>query len=351
MRPVDALIIGQGLAGTAVAWELVRREVRFMIVDAAERVTSSRVAAGLITPVVGTRFSVAPNFDTLLERARAAYLAAERCVGASFFRRQPALRLLYTDEEVHRYERRATRLETSGLVQRLATQGSGFRESRRTILMPDAARLDTAAYLACSRNYFLATDSLITADIALDSLKIEGGGVACEALGVTARRVVFCGGYRDQTNPWLPNDVFNSAQGEILTVDIPGLNESRTVHALKSWLCPTAQPDRYLFGATYRHAPYEHNITSGAREQLEARLGRIVVHPFNVVDQRYGIRPISVGRKVIVGRSSVADSVSWLNGLGSKGALLAPYVASGLVDSLLTDQPPDFELVQVHGHD
>ena len=51
----EYVIIGQGIAGSCVAWELWRRRKSFLLLDAGETATTSRVAAGLITPVTGQR--------------------------------------------------------------------------------------------------------------------------------------------------------------------------------------------------------------------------------------------------------------------------------------------------------
>lgn len=346
MRPVDTLIIGQGLAGTAVAWELIRRGSDFVIADASEPSTCSRVAAGLITPVAGTRFTLAEHFTTLLEIAKAAYGDAQRRLGTKFFLKQPAVRLLYCDDEVRRFERRSARLLDSGFAELIPTSRAGYVPARLSIRMPHAARLDTRTYLDASRRYFEQNGCMVSARVDLKSLRIEPDRVLSETLKVRAKQVVFCGGYRDATNPWLPDNAFNCAQGEILSVRIAGLGESRTVHARKSWLCPAGQPDSYLFGSTYQHAPFEEATTPDAREALCQRLGTIVELPFSVQGQRYGIRPISVGRRAIVGRSARAPSVAWLNGLGSKGALLAPYLASCLVDSLVSNAAPDIRLTR-----
>ena len=48
---VDFLIIGQGLAGSALAIELLGRGKRVLVVDRMDQRSSSRVAAGLITPL------------------------------------------------------------------------------------------------------------------------------------------------------------------------------------------------------------------------------------------------------------------------------------------------------------
>ena len=50
---IDFLIIGQGLAGTVLAWNLIQRGRSVIVLDREDESTSSKVAAGLINPITG----------------------------------------------------------------------------------------------------------------------------------------------------------------------------------------------------------------------------------------------------------------------------------------------------------
>jgi len=77
-------IVGQGLAGTCLAWHLWRRGVPFRIVDR-ESGGSSRVAAGLINPVTGKNFEPTPRVADFLPEAIAFYQEMECRLGKTFW--------------------------------------------------------------------------------------------------------------------------------------------------------------------------------------------------------------------------------------------------------------------------
>lgn len=52
---MNILIIGQGIAGSCLAWELKRRGAEFTVADRPIAETASRVAAGLVNPLTGPR--------------------------------------------------------------------------------------------------------------------------------------------------------------------------------------------------------------------------------------------------------------------------------------------------------
>ncbi|MEY3190936.1 MAG: hypothetical protein RIS10_1053, partial [Pseudomonadota bacterium] len=69
---IDFLIIGQGLAGSLLAWELINRGCNVIIVDNGKE-NASQIAAGLINPVTGMRFVKSTNVDDLLPTAKQCY--------------------------------------------------------------------------------------------------------------------------------------------------------------------------------------------------------------------------------------------------------------------------------------
>ena len=82
---MDYLIVGQGLAGSLMAWHLLQRDQRVLVVDRDEPVTSSKVAAGLITPIAGQYFSLPTETDEHLNFAKKTYWDIEELSGQTLF--------------------------------------------------------------------------------------------------------------------------------------------------------------------------------------------------------------------------------------------------------------------------
>ena len=68
--PFDTLILGQGLAGSALAWHLIEAGERVCVIDDGHCRSSTRVAAGLINPLAGLRFNRRPEVGDWLPAAR-----------------------------------------------------------------------------------------------------------------------------------------------------------------------------------------------------------------------------------------------------------------------------------------
>ena len=81
---IDYLIIGQGLAGSLLAWELIQRDCKVVIIDNGNE-NASQVAAGLINPITGMRFVKSTDVDTLLPTAKQYYLALGEVFQQTFY--------------------------------------------------------------------------------------------------------------------------------------------------------------------------------------------------------------------------------------------------------------------------
>lgn len=341
----DFLIVGQGIAGTALAWTLLERGASVFIIDSGSRSTSSHLAAGLITPVGGKRLTIAPGFEQLMLQARAHYRYVEQITGCAYLLEQPALRICLSPGEAAVFEERRRGIQSHiGAVS--PPPAAGLATGIARFQMTQAARVNVSSYLDDSCAAFgergLYHQGTVTAGRIKTRTNLAEIG---DGIDVCAHQLVFCGGWADATNPWLPSGAFNSAKGEMLTVHIPGLDERRTVHAAHSWLAPCRRPQVYRCGATYDHDDLSPKITQSARQMLSRRLASYVSLPFEILGQHAAIRPVGMGRMPIIGRHPEHPQIAWFNGLGSKGALWAPALARVLAAHLLDHAPLNTDLV------
>jgi glycine/D-amino acid oxidase-like deaminating enzyme len=201
--------------------------------------------------------------------------------------------------------------------------------------MCTGGRLDVPGYLEATRSWFASRDSCHTGILETDSLVLKPDGVWVPQLGETFARVIFCQGY-GPANPWFPDLPFNPAKGEILTLKIHGLAESRTVHG-GVWLARAG--DVFLCGATYDWAQLDTTPTSAGRAHILSGLARLLIDPqaaIEVVEHRAAVRPTMQHFQPIAQVYPEHRQLALLNGLGSKGSLLAPCLADALVEELVT---------------
>ena len=340
----DVIIVGQGLAGTALAWRLIAAGQRVLVMDAPRAVTSSRIAAGLITPITGKRMVIAPGMETHLASARSFYWDVEARTGARFFFERRAIRLFASEAERTVWAKRRDRAEYEPY---LAADGEGLAAGGRSLaadgrsLAADGggsiddgvcdvsaggftfqgAQLDTVAYLEASRASF----PFIAAQLDwANSVVFEGNSVSVG--GQRARRVISCEGYGAAQNPYFSWVPFNAAKGDILTVRFHAPVPPHCYHR-GIWIAPTSERDVFLVGSTYDWSALDCVPSAEARDDIEAKLKAFWRVGYTVVDHRAAVRPIISRSNPKMGWHPQHPMLGIFNGLGSKGSLMSPWFA------------------------
>ncbi len=341
----DCIIVGQGLAGTALAWSLRWSGARVLVIDRDSPITSSKIAAGLITPITGQRLVKSWRFDELWPAAIAFYRRVELETGTSLFHVRPMVRLFSNRTEVEHFARRLTTKEFREMVREPEPplDGGSFDCKPGGFEMPSGGQLDVPQYLTVSRESFAREGCHLTADLdAEHDVELDSRGVSLPRLRVRGERLIFCQGIDATTNPRFRAVRFKPAKGEILTVHIPGLSENRVIHR-GVWLAPLGG-ELFRVGSTYEWQQLDNVPTAAGRDEILARLREFLLMPFEVLDHQAAVRPIHLNQYPVVGLHPDHQQLGYFNGLGSKGTLHAPFFASHLARVLSGESAVDPEV-------
>lgn len=327
----DVLIVGQGLAGSCLAWALHWAGRQVMIVDRGEEITASRIAAGLITPVTGRRMAPAQGYEESYRHAAEFYRRIERELNCQFFDEKPAVRKFANDDEQRAFEQKPDRFDVRfAVLKDDAGRVTGIE-------MRDAARLNVPQFLEQTRQYFTSLGRCQQAELNPDTdLVINESGAHVARLDIHSPFVVWCQGYQSIPNRWFPAIPDGPAKGEILRVRLSDYTEERVVHQ-GIWLVPDGfegDEPSFLLGATYDRVNLNSEPTTAGREELLSGLKRITAEAPSVIGHVAAVRAGMKRRRPLIGPHPDSDRVFVLNGLGSRGALLAPVAAQALTDLL-----------------
>ncbi|MCD8482449.1 MAG: NAD(P)/FAD-dependent oxidoreductase [Verrucomicrobia bacterium] len=98
-RKVDIAILGQGLAGSLLAWRLMRAGADIHVWHEDLPGAASAVSPGLMTPLTGRKFTPIQNAQVLWSTARTLFAAMEQSSGRRFFSPHPVVRFFSTAEQ------------------------------------------------------------------------------------------------------------------------------------------------------------------------------------------------------------------------------------------------------------
>lgn len=341
---LDFAIVGQGLAGTTLAWQLKWRGLRGVIIDRDDGTSASKVAAGLMTPVTGKRLVPAWRLDETWAAADEFYRRVETRTKSQFLTQPGQARLFDSEESSLEFDRRDWSEHPVEIQQpEKIVDSTSFDAPFGGFELPTARRLDVPAFLAASRKVFVADDELRIAHLnPATDLEFEDGTVRLANHGIRTKRLIFCQGALGTDNPWFDDVEFKAARGEILTLRIDGLAETRIVNQ-GVWLVPCGN-GLFKAGSTYDFENLTPSVTNAGRDEIVGRLNKFLKLPFEIVGHESGVRPVVLERRPIIGVHREFSQLAIFNGLGSKGSLLAPLIASQLVEHLFDGSPIDSEL-------
>lgn len=343
------LIVGGGVAGLLLARRLAHRNP--IVLGGTSFPAASRVAAGILNPVTGRRFSLLPGFAAYRDAARETYRAipgGDRCF------RETTLRRFFLDPaEIERFESRRRDPGFEPFLGPREKPGSGglpVADPHGSFRIHGVAQVDLPPLLDRIR----ADLGGLYRDVDADWSTLEADDDGFRLNGIRTRHLVSCDGAGVRTNPlfrWLP---FRPVRGETLTVRLSGIADLPEILHHSKWIAPLGA-HRFRIGSTYQRPPGTGKraeapgvpvpaapTTEGKAELLDAcrRIFPGETDP-EILDHRAGVRPCTRDNAPYLGRHPL-HPLAWIcNGLGSKGALYAPLLARRLADAIENDVPPD----------
>ncbi len=331
----DYLIVGQGVAGSFLAWELIQRQQDVIVVDDSHQSSSSIISAGIINPITGKRFVVTPHFDQFFSFAQSAYAQLDQVFNDSFFETKPVLRLIQDDFEQELWREKQSSDDIKKYYSNIYPPhkySSNLDDSLGSFEISQAGFCRSEALLKAFENYFQEKNILRPQHFSYDAIEIDKNSVIFN--NERFKKIIFCEGYKAQDNPWFKSLPFACAKGEILRLS---MNSSALPDAIlnKTKWCVPVKANEWMAGSNYNWDQCDCLPTDcGAQEILEG-LAFIKKGRPHITDHKAGVRPVIRDRKAVLGLLPSTPEVGIFNGLGSKGFLLAPYYAHQLAESLI----------------
>ena len=341
----DYIIIGQGLAGSLLAHELLEYTQNILVIDDHLKSSASNMAAGLINPVTGMRIVKTADVEALLPAARSRYRSLEIKLKIRLLHETPMLRILQSADEYSKLLKRQQQPEYQPWVgdyhianaqTKLVDQFGSFDQRQTGWLDVSKLLLKTRELLSHHYQEYSVHPSNIRVTRQNDQslISVQNDNSPTEFL---AKHLIFCRGYKDQDNSWFDWLPFTPVKGEILTLRANKALPSSLIN-FSQWVIPI-DSHTIKTGASWDRENLDLEITSDARDKLMQNIRKLYKIPgleFKVLEQQAGIRPCTRQRTPFVGQHPQTPQISIFNGFGSKGSLLIPYYAKQFARQLST---------------
>jgi glycine/D-amino acid oxidase-like deaminating enzyme len=330
---MKVLIVGQGIAGTALADELEQRGCEVYIIDSGIDKSASQVAAGIFNPIINKRFTLSWMADQLLPCAHQYYTNFELRFNAHI--RYPFSSYLIFENATHANEwsiregeKEVKKYISDDVPQDIPTE---VIHPLGGLLINGAGYLNTKLYIELFRKHILKQSRFIDAIFDISKLEILREYNIYQ--GERYDKVVFCEGWKGMQNPLFPQVKYKPAKGEVLTFEMKDLACNYIL--LKGKYIAPLGDGLYKIGATYDWNYLDTQCTEEGRRQLEKGIHEMLKGDYKMIDHEAGVRPTIADRRPVVDVHPDHSNIYIFNGMGTKGVMIAPWFAKQLADVMM----------------
>jgi glycine oxidase len=369
-RSPDAVIVGGGIAGLAVAHRAAAAGLRTLVLDRGRPGgAATRVAAGMLAPVSEAAFGERDLLELNLASAAQYPGWAEELAEASGldpgYRRCGMLLVARDRDQAEALERElAFRRENGLAVDRLLPSRArraepGLAPSIRLALdVPGDHAADPPALTAALVAALERSGGELRAGCEVVEVLVEGDRATGVRLAsgerLSAGAVVVAAGCWSGQLGGLPDEArvpVRPVKGQLLALRDPrgpGLVR-RAVRSERMYLVPRGD-GRYALGATVEERGFDTSVTAGALHDLLRAAAEVVpgVLELEVTEALAGLRPGTPDNAPILGPGAI-EGLHWATGHYRHGILLAPVTADIVVAGLRGQELPQAARVATPG--
>ena len=335
---VDYIIVGSGLAGIAFAETALQNQKSISVFDNDSQ-NSTSIAAGLYNPIILKRFTEVWNAQSQLELLDPFYAAIEEKLAIKCDIKMPIYRKFFSAEEQNNW---FTASDKPNLTPFLSSKI--IHKKYNSIDSPfgygevlNTGYVDTNDLRKKYHDY-LQSENLLQKE-AFDYSEIIFEADSIRYKKINARHIVFAEGFGMHANPFFNYLPLDGTKGELFVIKAPLLNLDVIVNT-SVFILPLGE-DLFKVGATYNWEDKTNAITEEGKQELIDRIREIIICDFEIVEHFAGVRPTVRDRRPLLGTHANHKNLHILNGLGTRGVMLAPAMALDLFNFIEKGKPLD----------
>lgn len=329
-RKVDFIIVGQGIAGTWLAYELIERGKSILVINHETEDTSSNKAAGLFNPITGKKMIKTWLADEIFYDLEDQYKELESLLSEKFLNAIPIYRPFNSIAEKNDWSIKAESKSYSKFIQQVhqeSTGGESILDDCGGIVLNKTGYVDLKTLIQSFRVYLINKGLYLSEMFDYKAMKLVSDKANYK--NIDADKILFCEG-PSTNNPYWSDLPFKFVRGELMDIAC-GLPES---YIFNRGVFMIPKNGYHTVGSTYDHTNLSFEPQSSGISNLKQRLSKLFAGPYRIIDKRAGIRPATFDRKPFIGLHPKKETLGIFNGFGTKGVSLTPYFAKKFVDFL-----------------
>jgi len=334
MKQVDYIIVGLGIAGLCFAETLLQHGKTFVVIEDGKK-GATTASGGVLNPTVLKRFTAAWNAHHFFEKAIPFYKTINERLQETIITPIRIQRIFNSVEEQNDWVVASDKIEMSKfLFSEIQKNENDFIKAPLGLGTVKGGALLKPAQLIETYRKYLQQKEILQSETFDDTL-LQVSETSVKYRNYVANQVVFAQGATVRLNLFfkIPKTLHNienfvGNKGEYVIFKAPKLQVAEVLKG-PMMIIPLGN-DLYKVGATYSREDYSENTTARAKEEILAKLNKMISCDFQVVDQVSGIRPTVKDRKPLLGSFSEHPNLYFLAGLGTRGLSMAPLLSEWL---------------------
>ena len=335
---LDYLIIGCGLAGISFAEYALADTKKILLIDDNSQ-NSSKIAGGLYNPVILKRFSEVWQAKEQLALLDDFYSNLENKLNEKVNFQIPILRKFFSIEEQNNWFIASDKPNLAPfLSSTLITDKYSFIQSPFNFgQVLKTGYVDTALLVEKYKNYLIHSNLLLSDSFDYQRLFFFDDYIQYNEYKI--KQVIFAEGFGLSRNPFFNYLPLDGTKGELLVIKAPLLNLKVIINT-SIFILPLGN-DLFKVGATYNWEDKTDIPSEEAKNELIEKINEILDCDFEIIAHFAGIRPTVRDRKPLVGTHKKHQRWHILNGLGTRGVMLAPAMAKALYNHIENEESLD----------
>lgn len=346
MKTYDVVIVGGGIIGGSIAFDLAQRNLRVAVLDRQELMReASWAAAGMLSPAPDcaatiplvplgrASLSLYPKFVDAVEEASGLRISYRTGGAVEVICHGDAERELSTLVALHRGLGLAC--EPLALEEARNMEPALGRDARAAALLPDECSVEpralTSAMLAAAASAGAALcPGIEVISLALDGKKCIGVKTSSGDIFHAAQVVLAAGCWSSRIPDAAPYAPTLPVRGQMVALRHSGTPIRHVLRSERGYLVPRGMdnPQTVVVGSTIENAGYAKCVTSGGIEKILSAANELVpeLAKAEIIETWCGLRPGTPDQLPILGPVDI-DGLAFATGHYRNGILLAPVTA------------------------
>jgi len=333
---IDYLVVGFGLAGMAFVAELEKAGKSFMVIDDNPDL-NSRVVGGMYNPIILKRFTPAWHAHEMWQTALSFYKELEKKFDKKYISPFEIRRILQSVEEQNNWVVASDKsIMSEYMLPNIVYENiDGLKAPFGFGILKNVGRVAGEVLLSDYKAYLMDNNLFLNQKFDYELLKIDTEKLNYQ--DIETDQVVFSEGAFLHQNPFFNYLPMQEAKGEMLVIEVPDLTIDFTIKS-SVFMVPFGN-NIFVVGATYNWEDKSFDPSLAAKNELEEKLQSFLKLPYKILDYKVGLRPTIKDRRPLLGKHPKYRNLAILNGLGTRGVIIAPAIAKELIEHLENDSP------------